>query len=290
MVDDSKTAAPGTATPERHRTASLAIAVAVALLGLSVVAPSSAAPSSPPPPWGYRTLAVAGSDPAPHGRWGERTAVAGDITHDGVNDLFVAQPSEAIAGQPRVGGVYLLSGKDLARGKAKVLYVINSPAPQTNAALAFALTVIGDVDGDGVPDVAIDTDAQDVGSHPQQGEAWVFSGATGKLLYALNNPAPQGSAGGGSTPEHRARFGSRIARAGDINGDGVPDVLVGASANDVPAGCSEITPFPTGCRATQGQALIFDGRNGALLRTLDLPVEDQVPAGGCQASCGSFGL
>ncbi|MGH8571602.1 MAG: hypothetical protein ACREX8_03370, partial [Gammaproteobacteria bacterium] len=175
-------------------------------------------------------------------------------------------------------------------------------------AFGFFISVPGDVDADGKPDIAIGTDAQDVftgsgtgcgqpepnGCNEDQGKAWVFSGDTAAVLYALDNPFPQGNGAA-----NRARFGSRIGRAGDLNGDGVSDIIVGASGNDVPAGCGDVNPLPQNCRRDQGQAFIFSGKpsdhaGGAsgMIRTLDLPADDFPQNGGtpCPEACGTFGL
>lgn len=229
---------------------------------------------------------------APHGqdrgRWGERLAVAGDLNGDKVNDLFVVALQEDVAGVTNAGKVYAMSGADRS-----ILYEIQSPELQTNAQFGFYISSPGDLDGDGRGDVLIGTDAQDVyvgpgsacgqaepnGCNEDQGKAWAFSGRTGGLLYALDNPDPQSL----------ARFGSRIGTAGEVTGDGVPDVIVGASNNDVPAGCGSISPTPAGCRVNQGQAYIFNGATGALVRRLELPDADS-PAGTCTSGCGSFGI
>jgi hypothetical protein len=209
-------------------------------------------------------------------------AAAGNLDGDGLPDYFVGDPQASLGATQLAGVVYAMDGRTHA-----ILYTIQSPAPQAGALFGFYISVIGDVNGDHVNDIAIGTDAQSVGSHPNQGEAWVFSGKTGQLLYALNNPNPQGSA------THRARFGSRIGSAGDVNGDGIPDILVGASGNDggtAGPGCSEVNPLPSGCRAGQGQAFIFSGKDGALLRTLDLPASDTVDNPTCASRCGNFGI
>lgn len=208
------------------------------------------------------------------GRFGERTASAGvgpngdagaDLNADGVNDVWVAQPFCDIGATVNQGRVYLLSGKAMRTGTTTILKTINSPIPQAEAKFGFFISVIGDVNGDAKPDIAIGTDSQDVSSNTDQGIVWVFSGAgtgsTSTPLYTINNPVPQAG----------ARFGSRIGNAGLVDADTVPDIIVGASNNDV------------GANVNQGQAFIFSGLTGTLIRTLNQPAADAITS-------GNFGL
>jgi hypothetical protein len=137
--------------------------------------------------------------------------VANDIDGDGVNDYFVAAPYLDVNGE-NVGRVYLLSGRT-----ADVIYRISSPEPQAGAAFGFFISAYGDADGDRKTDIAIGTDAQDEGGNDGQGKAWAFSGADGTLLFEMDNPEPR----------QDARFGSRIGRAGNIAGNGVPEIRRG---------------------------------------------------------------
>ncbi|MDQ6803400.1 MAG: VCBS repeat-containing protein [Actinomycetota bacterium] len=267
----------------------------------ATIAAAPAVAATPNTPYGTTALLAPPGDQQAGGRWGERTAAPhADYNHDGVPDLFVGDPSETVGSLTAQGRVFLLSGKATGEGRTVVLRTFDSPEPQTQAHFGFFISVIGDVNGDGKPDTAIGTDAQNTtadgtsctppaaGCNTRQGKAWVFSGATGQLLYALTDPNPQ----------PQARFGSRIGRAGDVNGDGVRDIIVGASGEDVPTGCSydpvtgqPLATLPDGCHKGQGQAFIFSGANGHLIRTLNLPDQVPTPSGSpCQSSCGSFGL
>ncbi len=262
----------------------------VAVAGMALGVPSAFAAT---PTTAYDLTTIDTPFPQETGRFGERHAATDDLDGDGVNDYFVGALSENVSQFTDAGRVYAISGRTRT-----VIYDILSPEIQDGAAFGFFIAVLGDVDGDGKNDVAAGTDAQDTtptgdpctppaapappdpGCNNGQGKAWVFSGGKrGRLLYEVNNPDPQ--------PD--ARFGSRIGRAGDVNDDGVPESIMGASNNDVPAGCGQATPVPAGCRKNQGQAYIFNGKDGTLVRELNVPASDQTPAT-CSTSCGSFGL
>ncbi len=107
---------------------------------------------------------------------------------------------------------------------------------------------VGDVNGDGKADIAVGAEEEDVGANPNQGRAYVFSGADGSLLLTLDTPNPQ----------YSARFGRGVA-VGEVNGDGKADIAVGAYWEDVDSGWD------------QGRAYVFSGANGSLLFTLDTP-------------------
>ncbi|MBI3449425.1 MAG: FG-GAP repeat protein [Acidobacteria bacterium] len=99
-------------------------------------------------------------------------------------------------------------------------YQVTGTVP--NQGFGSAVATIGDVNGDGFPDFAVGAPAAN--PVPLQSPAvYVLSGRDGTLLY--KEPGPVGS-----------EFGSAIAALGDINGDGVPDFLVGATESVGPGG------------------------------------------------------
>jgi hypothetical protein len=223
--------------------------------------------------------------------FGERMAAAKyDYDGDGANDVFVGVGAQDVGKNRNQGRVYLLSGKQIARGTTEtsaVLRTFNDPDPQAYAGFGRAISVLGDVSGDGKPDIAVGAPGQDVAGADRYtgGTVWVMNGATGKEIQRLDNPAPQ----------FNGRYAERVTRAGDITGDGASEVLVGASNQSYPTGCQFTQPRPSYCSISEGKAYIFDPMNGSVVRELRMPPEDvpgptpDKPGGGCQYSC-TFGL
>ncbi|WP_434111253.1 FG-GAP-like repeat-containing protein [Methylocaldum sp. GT1TLB] len=183
-------------------------------------------------------------DPMPQSfaEFGSAVAGVGDVNRDGKSDLLVGAPGGVTCCDVIHGHVFVLSGAD-----GSLLHTLDDPTPQGDARFGFAVAGAGDVNRDGISDLLVGAPFQDVGSHADQGQAYIFSGADGTLLHTLDNP----------TPQDDAYFGNAVASAGDVNGDGKSDFLVGAPGQNV-AGNSQ-----------QGQAFVFSGADGTLLHTFD---------------------
>ena len=164
----------------------------------------------------------------------------GNVNGDGRADIAVVAPGETVAGNITQGRVYVFSGAD-----GSLLFTLDTPNPQAQA-WTDASVALGDVNGDGKGDIAVGALNETVAGN--SGRAYVFSGADGSLLFTLDTPNPQPSAG----------FGRSVA-VGDLNGDGKADIVVGA-----------ITEAVDG-NNLQGRVYVFSGADGSLLFTLDTP-------------------
>ena len=115
-------------------------------------------------------------------------------------------------------------------------------ADATGAALGYMfVSVLGDVDGDGWPDIFA-SDFSDSSKGTGTGKIYIYSGRTGRRLHVWTGQ----TAGEG--------FGTTQSIAGDVNGDHRADVIVGSWQY-------------SGAAQSGGRAYLFDGRSGHLLRT-----------------------
>ncbi|MDX6658056.1 MAG: hypothetical protein QOH62_2849 [Solirubrobacteraceae bacterium] len=153
---------------------------------------------------------------------GAAVAAAGDVDGDGLADVLVGSPGA----RGGAGSVELLLGRkapgaiDLSDDAAAALRVDGAvPGEQLGASLAG----VGDVDGDGRPDFA----AGAPGGHGGNGGALVvFGRALPGGIISERDLGDRALAIGGAAFGDLA--GTSVAGAGDINGDGHQDVIVGA--------------------------------------------------------------
>lgn len=141
---------------------------------------------------------------------------AGDVDGDGRDDFIIGAPSVDFGG---IGSVFVYSGTTGALLAQKV-------APVAGSDFGITVAGTGDVDGDGKGDYAIGTSRANVSGIGNAGSVLVYSGGSGALLHQIN-----GSAAGDS-------LGFWVADAGDVNGDGKTDIIIGAPRTD-PGGITD---------------------------------------------------
>src|SRR4051794_34369580 len=160
-------------------------------------------------------------------------AGAGDLNHDGHADLLLGEPGCVEGGSPCSGGLaYVLYGKetsldvDLGTG-VDAAHGFRIAGPAGPGGMGTAVAAPGDVNGDGRPDLLLGAPYADGNARIGNGAAYVvFLPEHPPTSIDLGTPGAavafiQGAADGD-------RLGASVAAAGDIDGDGLADVAVGA--------------------------------------------------------------
>jgi len=172
--------------------------------------------------------------------YGYSVATAGDFNGDGYSD-FIVGASRYDGTQVDEGRAFLYKGS--ATGTVGNPIILVAPPPwQANAAFGASVGTAGDVNGDGYADILVGAYLYDNGE-TDEGRVFLYHGAP------TGNPSVAWSAEG---DQAGAEFGSAVATAGDVNGDGYADVIVGASLHD-------------NGQVDEGRASVYFGNEGPAL-------------------------
>lgn len=170
----------------------------------------------------------------PGDRFGRACVGIGDLDGDGIPDAVVGARSDDDGGVDAGAFYVLFLRRDgTARTFQKVSALTGGlPAGLLDAGDFFGYSVasVGDVDGDGVQDLVVGAPMDDDGG-ANTGAAYVinlFTDGTVKSVSKISN------LGGGLNGMLSAadRFGEAAGALGDFDGDGIPDVVMGAPGDD----------------------------------------------------------
>jgi hypothetical protein len=168
---------------------------------------------------------------------GSAVAGAGDFNGDGVADIAVGAPLSDAPGRPNAGLTFVVFGGPALRsvnlgelGGSGVRF----EGEHDSASLGEALAPLGDLNGDGRADLLIGASSVSAPGRRLAGAGYVVFGhpASGRVdlrrpngaAYRILGPGRSGADGG----FEQARAGVAVAALGDVNGDGRPDMVIGA--------------------------------------------------------------
>lgn len=163
---------------------------------------------------------------------------AGDVNGDGFSDVII-------------GAMNFTEGANIEEGRAFVYHgsltglsadpnSILDDANQLGALFGRSVASAGDINGDGYADVIIGADSYDDGANTDEGRAFVYHGSATGLSASPNNTPDDAN-------QSQCGFGASVASAGDVNGDGYSDVIIGAAG------------FNDGANNLEGRAFVYHG-------------------------------
>jgi hypothetical protein len=181
---------------------------------------------------GYHTSVLA-SGVGPGGAAWDRAVAAGDINHDGYDDLVTGNPDTADGGSftVRYGKAAGLS----ATGTTYTQASAGVPGTAEDGDSFGAAVTVGDATGDGYADVVVGASMEDVDTHRNVGNIVFLKGGTSGLTTGGAQSWHQATSGVPGAAEAGDHFGSSV-RLRDINGNGRADLVVGAYGEDVVSG------------------------------------------------------
>ena len=183
---------------------------------------------------GFRLDGVTGDD-----RSGIAVSGTGDVNGDGFDDLIVGAFRADPNGNSRAGSSYVVFGRSGGFASAIDLASLNGTSgfrldgEAANDMSGRSVSSTGDVNGDGFDDLIVGAYGADPNGNTSSGSSYVLFGRSGGFASVIALSSLDGTIGfriDGAAANDGSGFSAR--GAGDVDGDGFDDVIVGASSAD----------------------------------------------------------
>ncbi|RMG35429.1 MAG: hypothetical protein D6725_12575, partial [Planctomycetota bacterium] len=200
----------------------------------------------------------------PDDRAGFSVSDAGDINGDGFGDLIIGAPTANSA----AGEAYIVFGKsggfasaiDLGSLDGSNGFRLDAGSGQR---LGASVSSAGDVNGDGFDDLIVGVYLTTVGGNPYAGTTYVLFGKSGSFTSAVNLGTLDGTDGFRLDGiDAFDQSGAAVSAAGDVNGDGFDDLIIGAPDGD------------PNTNTSAGETYVVFGKSGGFGSAIDLGALD----------------
>ena len=199
---------------------------------------------------------------------GDQTGVsvsnAGDINADGIGDLIIGANTAQPDGIYRQGQSYVIFGKNSVFSSEIDLSSLNGNNGfylngfDSGGVSGESISNAGDINADGIDDIIIGAQRASPNGKYRAGQSYVIFGKDDVFSTTINLSSLNGNNGfiiNGVASDDRTE---QVSNAGDINADGIDDLIIGAWAAD-----------PNG-KGTAGRAYVVFGKNDVFSPTLEL--------------------
>ncbi|CAB9543932.1 RTX toxins and related Ca2+-binding proteins, partial [Bathymodiolus brooksi thiotrophic gill symbiont] len=168
-------------------------------------------------------------------RSGASVSNAGDVNGDGLDDLIVGARNAGLNDKKEIGKSYIIFGKidstainlsAIASGTGG--FVINGENAMDYS--GWSVSTAGDVNGDNLDDLIVSAYGADPSGKESAGKSYVIFGKTDNTVINLSDIGTGGFVINGENAGDKS--GWSASNAGDVNGDGLDDLIIGASKAD----------------------------------------------------------
>jgi hypothetical protein len=213
---------------------------------------------------GFRLDGVAAGD-----RSGRAVSATGDINGDGIDDLIIGAYGADPNGVSNAGSSYVVFGRSGSFASVIHLATLDGSTGFRLDGVAaddysgYDVSAAGDINGDGIDDLIIGAFPADPNGVSFAGSSYVVFGGSGSFASAINLSTLNGNNGFRLDGVAAAdQSGYAVSAAGDINGDGIDDLIIGANGAD-----------PNGVNRAGSSYVVF-GRSGSFASAIHLATLD----------------
>jgi hypothetical protein len=168
-----------------------------------------------------------------NGLAGTTVSNAGDINGDQIDDLIIGAEQGSLEGNPKAGETYVLFGKDGGYQNGFSLSNLDGTNGFTIKGDGYSVSSVsgaGDINADGLEDIIIGVSQSPGNNQTNAGKAYVVFGTQAGFTQQIDLFTLNGNNGfviNGVEPDEL--LGGSVKGAGDINGDKIDDIIIGAS-------------------------------------------------------------